>query len=118
MTRVAIIAAALLWPVAAPAQDFWANTLPSITGTDTLGTTLREKERSSSSTSSARAAPAPSRRAAVDSCSIDALSASEKDALYARYKTVKRERGDAAADAWIKAEGRALYNRMAAQGRC
>ncbi|MGK6324715.1 hypothetical protein ACMGDM_16750 [Sphingomonas sp. DT-51] len=106
MTKLHALAAALVMATsAAQAQDFWSNTLPTITGTDTLGTTLRERGASS------RAAP-------LDECSIDALSDAEKNAIYAEFLEVRRRSGNQAAQAWIGRKGRELRAQMTSQGRC
>lgn len=113
MKALAIAALALVLPVGVQAQDFWSNTLPTITGNDALGTTLREKEAQGEMTRST-----PPAASGAGGCSIDALTASEKQELYAKYVEVRREKGQAAADAWTKAMGPAIRNRLTALGRC
>ena len=106
MTKLIALAAALVMTTsAARAQDFWSNTLPTITGTDTLGTTLRER----------RASPPPAPR---DECSIEALSDAKKNAIYAEFLEVRRRSGNQAAQEWIGRKGRELRAQMTLQGRC
>lgn len=106
MTKLIALAAALVMTTsAARAQDFWSNTLPTITGTDTLGTTLRERQ----------ASPPPAPR---DECSIEALSDAKKNAIYAEFLEVRRRSGNQAAQEWIGRKGRELRAQMALQGRC
>ncbi|MBB5712058.1 hypothetical protein [Sphingomonas xinjiangensis] len=106
MTKLIGLAAALVMAtLPAGAQDFWSNTLPTITGTDTLGTTLRER----------RASPPPAPR---DDCSIDALSDAEKNEIYAEFVEVRRRSGSQAAQEWIGKKARELRTQMTTQGRC